>query len=60
MSLRTVAEKSSVQLAENFFRYMREGKDKLEALRLAKDGVSTAGYDHVFFEASFILVGEAD
>jgi len=49
MSLWTVAEKSSVQLVENFFRYTRDGKDKLEALRLARDEVRRAGYDHVFW-----------
>lgn len=37
---------------------MGDGKDKLEALRLARDEIRTAGYDHSCFGGPFTLVGE--
>jgi tetratricopeptide (TPR) repeat protein len=58
MSLWSVAEKSSVQLVESFFKHIKEGKSKLESLKLARQEVRKDGYDHPFFWASFILVGE--
>jgi CHAT domain-containing protein len=59
MSLWSVAEKSSVQLVESFFRHIKEGRGKLVALRMARTEIRQAGYDHPFFWAPFILVGEA-
>ena len=58
MSLWSVAESSSVMLVEAFFRHVKEGKSKLEALDLARKEIREAGYDHPFFWAPFILVGE--
>jgi len=60
MSLWSVAESSSVDLVTSFFKHLREGKNKLEALKLARDEIRKAGYDHPFFWAPFILVGETD
>ncbi len=60
MSLWSVAEASSVKLVESFFRHLKEGKSKLEALRLARNEIREGGYDHPFFWAPFILVGEVD
>ena len=60
MSLWSVAEKSSVRLVENFFKYVKAGKGGLEALRMARSEVRQAGYDHPFFWAPFILVGEGE
>ncbi|MEW6352122.1 MAG: CHAT domain-containing tetratricopeptide repeat protein [Thermodesulfobacteriota bacterium] len=60
MSLWTVAEKSSVELTEAFFRNLKAGRPKLEALKLARDEIRKAGYDHPFFWAPFILVGEVN
>ncbi len=60
MTLWSVAEKSSVILTESFFRHLKEGKSKLESLRLARKEIRDAGYDHPFFWAPFILVGEVD
>jgi len=60
MSLWTVSERSSVMLAESFFKHLKEGKGKLEALGLAREEIRKAGYDHPFYWASFILVGEVD
>ncbi|MGO9119753.1 MAG: CHAT domain-containing protein, partial [Desulfomonilaceae bacterium] len=60
MSLWSVAEKSSVEMVESFFKHLKDGKNKLEALRLARDEIRKAGYDHPFFWAPFILVGEVD
>jgi CHAT domain-containing protein len=60
MSLWSVAEKSSVQLVENFFRNLKERKGKLEVLKMAREEIRKGGFDHPFFWASFILVGEVN
>jgi tetratricopeptide (TPR) repeat protein len=58
ISLWSVAEKPSVMLVESIFRNLRKGTSGLEALRLARREIRQAGYDHPFFWAPFILVGE--
>jgi tetratricopeptide (TPR) repeat protein len=60
MSLWSVAEASSVGMVESFFKHMKAGKSKLEALKLARQEIRKAGSDHPFFWAPFILVGEAN
>ena len=60
MSLWSVSEKASVNLVESFFKHLKEGKNKLEALRLARQEIRKAGYDHPFYWAPFILVGEVN
>jgi CHAT domain-containing protein len=60
MSLWSVSETASVNLVESFFKHMKEGKSKLEALRLAREEIRKAGYDHPFYWAPFILVGEVN
>jgi CHAT domain-containing protein/uncharacterized protein HemY len=60
MSLWSVDEKASVDLVRAFFRHMKEGKSKLEALSLARASVREQGYLHPFYWSSFILVGETD
>ena len=60
MSLWSVSETSSVNLVESFFKRVKEGKNKLEALRIARDDIRNAGYDHPFYWAPFILVGEVN
>lgn len=60
MSLWSVSEKSSVMLVESFFKRLKEGKSKLDALKLAREEIRGAGYDHPFFWAGFILAGEVD
>jgi CHAT domain-containing protein len=59
-SLWSVAEFASVELVESFFNNLKAGKNKLEALKLARDSIREEGYDHPFFWASFVLVGEVD
>ena len=58
MSLWSVDEAASINLVESFFGHLREGKNKTESLRLARDAIRKAGYDHPFFWSAFILVGE--
>jgi CHAT domain-containing protein len=58
MSLWSVSETASVNLAESFFKHLKEGKNRLEPLRLARDEIRKAGYDHPSYWAPFILVGE--
>jgi len=60
MSLWSVHEDASVKLVEKFFRSLHEGKPKLEALRSARDEIRKEGYDHPFFWAPFIIVGEVN
>jgi tetratricopeptide (TPR) repeat protein len=60
MSLWEVEEKSAMMLAENFFRYRKQGKTKLESLKLARNDIRNAGYKHPFFWSAFILVGETN
>jgi tetratricopeptide (TPR) repeat protein len=57
MSLWTVATNSSVELTVRFFKHLKDGKTKLEALRLARKEIREMGYDHPYFWAPFILVG---
>jgi tetratricopeptide (TPR) repeat protein len=59
MSLWSVFEESSTVMVEHFFKRLKEGKSKMEAFRLARQDIRTRGYDHPFFWAPFILVGEA-
>jgi len=60
MSLWSVSEKSSTTLVENFFKNLKDGKNKLEALKLAREDIRKQGYDHPFYWAGFILVGEVN
>ena len=58
MSLWSVEEESTVLLTEKFFGYLKQGQGKLEALRHARADIRRAGYEHPFFWAPFLLVGE--
>ncbi|HMK34411.1 MAG TPA: tetratricopeptide repeat protein [Desulfomonilaceae bacterium] len=58
MSLWSVSEVSSVNLVKSFFRNIKDGKSKSEALVLARRDIRKKGFDHPFFWAGFILVGE--
>lgn len=60
MSLWSVDEKPSVWLVESFLRHLSEGKSKMESLKLARDEIRKDLYDHPFFWATFILVGEME
>ena len=58
MSLWSVHEVASMNLIKSFFRNMKEGKNKSEALAAARSEIRQNGFDHPFFWAGFILVGE--
>jgi CHAT domain-containing protein len=58
-SLWSVAEDSTVTLVERFFYYLQSDKDKSTALRMARNDIRKIGYDHPFFWAPFILIGES-
>jgi CHAT domain-containing protein len=60
MSLWSVSEVASVNLVKGFFRGLKDGKSKSEALASAKDEIRRKGFDHPFFWAGFILVGESN
>jgi CHAT domain-containing protein len=57
MSLWSVEESSTTQLAQRLFSHLKEGKTALEALRQARTEVRQAGYEHPYFWAPFILMG---
>lgn len=58
MSLWSVSETSSIELMKSFFRNLRQGKSKSEALSAAKSELRHAGFEHPFFWSAFVLVGE--
>jgi tetratricopeptide (TPR) repeat protein len=60
MTLWAVAEDSSVKLTGNFFKHRKSGKSKLESLKLARDEIRKQGFEHPFFWAAFIMVGEVN
>jgi CHAT domain-containing protein len=53
-----VSVDSTTLLTERFFAHLKEGKGSLDALRLARSDVRKAGYEHPYYWAPFILVGE--
>ena len=58
MSLWSVEDESTNILTEKYFAHLKAGKDRLEALRLARQDLRQVGYEHPFYWAPFILVGE--
>ncbi|MBM3299611.1 MAG: CHAT domain-containing protein, partial [Deltaproteobacteria bacterium] len=60
MSLWSVEEKASVQLVRTLLEQTSKGADKLEALKRARDQLRQTGWDHPFFWAAFVLVGEGN
>jgi CHAT domain-containing protein len=60
VSLWNVEEKSSVLLATKYFERLREGKNKMAALSDARAEVRRMGYEHPFYWAPFILIGEVN
>jgi CHAT domain-containing protein len=60
MSLWSVAEVASVKLVKSFFEHIKAGKSKPEALELARSELRKGVFDHPFFWAGFILVGETN
>ena len=60
MTLWEVADTSSVKLTESFLQHRKSGKSKLESLKLARDEIRKQGFEHPFFWAAFILVGETN
>lgn len=60
VSLWSVAEISSVSLVERFFSHLKEGKDKAIAWHAARKELREAGFEHPFFWASFVMVGQPE
>jgi len=60
MSLWPVAEASSVQLVESLFKHIKRGNSVIQAVQSARKEIRDAGFDHPFFWAPFILVGECN
>ena len=49
MSLWSVSESGSVLLVEKFFEHLNSGKNKLDALKSAREDVRKDGYNHPFY-----------
>jgi len=59
-SLWSVEDESTNLLAETFLQAVKEGQDKTAALSSARQALRRAGYDHPFYWAPFVLVGERE
>ncbi|HAK89204.1 MAG: hypothetical protein A2X55_05785 [Nitrospirae bacterium GWB2_47_37] len=60
VSLWSVADESTYKLMAKFFDGLKNGKDKMTALKNAKDYLRNNGYDNPFYWAPFILMGETN
>jgi hypothetical protein len=58
VSLWAVFESSSVELTDEFFRRLKSGATKREAMIAAREKVRASGFEHPFFWSAFILVGD--
>ncbi|MEW6740101.1 MAG: CHAT domain-containing tetratricopeptide repeat protein [Nitrospirota bacterium] len=58
VSLWSVADDSTYKMMVKFFEGLKAGKDKITALKAAKDYLRANGYDNPFYWAPFILHGE--
>jgi len=58
MSLWSVAEEPSIMLTHEFFKGLRQGLGKNQAWIRSRSELRKQGFEHPFFWASFILVGE--
>jgi len=57
-SLWSVADESTARLMTFYYGYLKQGRDKAEALTLAKRRLRSQGYYNPFYWAPFVLVGE--
>jgi CHAT domain-containing protein/Tfp pilus assembly protein PilF len=57
-SLWKVNDRSTSELMRYFYRYLSDGNDKAQSLRLAKLKMLKSKYSHPFFWAGFILHGD--
>ena len=60
VSLWNVDEKSSVLLAAKYFENLKAGKNRMTALSDARTEIRKMGYEHPFYWAPFILIGETN
>lgn len=58
VSLWEVSDQSTALLMEEFYRFLANGLDKVEALKMAKEYLRKKGYENPYFWAPFILVGD--
>ena len=58
VSLWNGTDEASNLLVDKFFQYLKQGRTARQSLRLAREQVRQAGYDHPYYSASFILYGE--
>jgi hypothetical protein len=54
----TPREKNSTDIVRLFFRALKQGNTETEALRYARRQIRAQGYDHPYYWASFVLLGQ--
>jgi CHAT domain-containing protein len=54
-----ISDRATVEFMRHFYGYLAQGKDKAQALRLAKLRMLDSRYSHPFFWAAFVLHGES-
>ncbi len=57
-SIWNVNDRSTASLMIDFYRHLKNGVTKADALRSAKIDLIRSGYDHPFFWAGFVLTGD--
>ena len=60
VSLWSVSEVTSVKLVEKFLGQLKKGQKHIQAWDIARREIRGEGFDHPFFWAPFILVGEVN
>lgn len=58
-SLWNINDKSTAEFMRHFYQYLAQGKTKQEALRLTKIKMLSSKYNHPYYWAAFVLVGDA-
>jgi CHAT domain-containing protein/tetratricopeptide (TPR) repeat protein len=58
VSLWKVSDESTALLMEEFYRFLAQGINKVEALKKAKGYLRKQGYENPYFWAPFILIGD--
>ena len=57
-SLWKISDRSTAAFMDHFYGFLSKGKDKAQALRLAKLGMIKSKFSHPFYWAAFVLTGE--
>jgi CHAT domain-containing protein/tetratricopeptide (TPR) repeat protein len=59
VSLWNIADRSTAKFMDSFYSHLREGNSPSKALQQAKIKMIRSPYDHPFYWAAFVLIGDA-